>query len=264
MISTKTFKEISDLINLKKLTGVAKFEQLNNGKSADNVDLTGISVKSLNVALKNLNKHHKINLKKYLKGLDTIFMISYISVYLKFVIIKMIEDKKIKDLTVAELIGNYKTVLEYWQETINAIDEKRNELNKQREGAVEQYKVMAEEYKMMMKVIKKVKPNVKDEDIVNEELFFSDSAMDKLLTDIKEKISSTDALKKLFDRYPDELFEATKLRDQVEWLDDNKLLKNKSDNLQGSTHSSIKVLLKQKFIERIEKDGKTYYKKRQP
>ncbi|OGU70183.1 MAG: hypothetical protein A2V93_03905 [Ignavibacteria bacterium RBG_16_34_14] len=263
MIDTKTFKEISDLINLKQLCGVSKPEQINNGKSPNSIDLTSISVTRLNNALKKLNENYKINLKKYQKALDTQFMISYISGYIKQVIKKMIENNKISDLTFDEIKTSFKNQLKHLEETINTIDEKRNEYNKLRAETVKEYKKVAEEYEMMVKVLKRIKPDIKGEDFINKELFFSDSSIEVVVKK-DEKFTSTGLLKSLFDQFPDEMYEATKLRDVVQWAEDRKILKNKSDNLQGSTHSSIKVLLKQKYIERIEQDGKTYYKKRQP
>jgi len=191
-------------------------------------------------------------------------MIYYISGYIKSIFIKMLENNKIDGLTLEEVVNHYQKELNSLEQAINIIDEQRNELSEQRAEFVKQYKNVAQEYKLMIKLVKKLKPDIKGEDIVNDKLFFSDSSMDLMLKDVKGKLTSTEALKKLFEQYPDELFEATKLRDQIEWLSDNKLLKNKSDNLQGSTHSSLKVLLKQKYVKRIEQDGKTYYKRRQP
>lgn len=191
-------------------------------------------------------------------------MIHYISRYIKSLLIKMLENNKIDGLTLEEVVNHYQIELNSLEQAINTIDEQRNELSEQRAEFIKQYKNVAQEYKLMIKLVKKLKPDIKGEDIINDELFFSDSSMDLMLKDVKGKLTSTEALKKLFEQYPDELFEATKLRDQIEWLSDIKLLKNKSDNLQGSTHSSLKVLLKQKHVERIEQDGKTYYKKRQP
>lgn len=175
----------------------------------------------------------------------------------------MIENNKIDDLTFDEIVNHYKGELEHLQQSIDIIDEQRNDLNQKRADLVKKYRTVAEEYKLMVNVVKKIKPDIKSEDIINMELFFSDSSMDIVLSDVKEKLSATQAIKKLFVQYPDELFEATKLRDQIEWLNDNKLLTNKSDNLQWTTHSSLKVLVKKKFIERIEQDGKTYYKKKE-
>ena len=264
MIDTKTFNEIAKNINLKQLCGVTNIKQINNGKSPENVDLMDISAKKLMVGLKKLVVCQKIYYQKYAQAFDFYLATHYIAVYLKLILVKILENKKMSGLTYDEIVRHYKDELDRLQQDIGFIDEQRNGLNKRRTDLIKKYRTVAEEYKLMVGVVKKIKPDIKGEDIVNRALFFSDNSMDLMLKDLKGKLSATEALKKLFDQYPDELFEATKLRDQIEWLGDNKLLTNNSDNLQWTTHSSLKVLVRKKYIERIEQDGKTYYKKRQP
>jgi len=98
-----------------------------------------------------------------------------------------------------------------------------------------------------------------EKNIETEEKDLGENISSALFIEVKEPISPTEYIEKIFKLFPNKKFDAPELRTQLELLSKLGMLKTHAKNYLWAIHSSLKTLITRGIISKSE-DGKFYKK----